>query len=180
MLSGGYLYSRALRRALRSAGFGRRFFALRPTAPLPGPLRDRLLGIPGTTPPSRASIARHLEAADPSPVASWWLTSPLASIAASVVLALAVSFFFGNPYQAGAATLAEVKSEFSPATTRLCAGASRLAEAATGAREAALDALPRAGISASRAISRTVQERVGSDETDTATDSQRNDHGTAH
>ena len=178
MLTGGHPYSRALRRVLRSAGFGPRFFARRPTPPLPGPLRDRLLAIPGTTPPSRASIAPHFEAAEPSPVASWWLTSPLASIAASVVLALAVSFFFGNPYQAGAATLDEVKSEISPAATRLCAGASRLAEAASGAREVALDALPRAGISASRAISRTVQQGVGSDETDTTDESQRNDHGT--
>jgi hypothetical protein len=178
VLSGGHLYSRALRRALRSAGIGRRFFSRRPTPPLPGPLRERLLAIPGATPHSRASIALQLEAADASPIASWWLTSPLASIAASVVLALAVSFVFGNPYQAGAATLDEVKSEISPAAIRLCAGASRLAEAATGAREAAFDALPRAGISASRAISRTVQGRVGSDLTDTTTDSQPDVHGT--
>ena len=60
---------------------------------------------------------------------------------------------------------------------RLRAGASRLAEAATGAGEAALDALPRAGMSASRAISRTVQERVGSDQSGTGADSPFNDNG---
>ena len=177
MLSGRYRYPRTLRRALCSAGFGGRFFSRRPTPPLPEPLRDRLLAIQASSPQPRMSIAPRFTAADLAPGTSWLLTSPLASIAASVVLALAVTFFFGNPYQAGAATIDEMKSEMSPAAMRLRAGASRLAEAASDAGEAALGALPRAGMSASRAISRTVQERVGSDQTGAAADSPLNDNG---
>ena len=167
----GRVYPRAVRRALRAAGLGRCCVCCVATSgpPLPQSLRDRLLAIPAATPHPRAVVAPQMEAADLSPVASWLLTSPLASIAASLVLAVGVSLFLGNPYQAGAATLDEVRTEVGPAANRVRAGVSRLAEVASGAGEAALEVLPRAGMSASRAISRTVQERVGDGE-DATTD----------
>lgn len=92
---------------------------------------------------------------------TWLLTSPLAPIAASFLVLVAVTLLLGNPYQAGAATLSDVRDEVSPAASRLRDGASRIAGLATGVGELAAGALPRAGRSASRAIAKTLQERIG-------------------
>ena len=92
---------------------------------------------------------------------TWLLTSPLAPIAASFLVVVAVSLLLGNPYQVGAATLSEVREEVSPAASRLREGASRIAGVAAGVGELAAGALPRAGRSASRAIANTLQERIG-------------------
>ena len=148
MLRAGY--PRSVRRVLRAAGRTHRQF--------PDSLRDRLLAIPGTTQRFGTQPIRDL-AADDSRL-TWILASPFAPIAASFLVAAAVSVFFGNPYQAGAATVTEMRGEMAPTAMRVRASATRLAGAASDVGEAAIGVLPRVGLSASRAIARTLQEHV--------------------
>jgi hypothetical protein len=118
-------------------------------------LRDRLLAIPSTTPASRPLAARR----EHDDVASHWLlASPLAPIAASFLVVLAVTALLGNPYQVGAATLDEVRGEMSPAAACVRERATRLAGVVAGAGDAAAGALPRAGAAASRAITKTLED----------------------
>jgi hypothetical protein len=97
------------------------------------------------------------------PSSTWILASPFAPIAASFLVAAAVSLFF-NPYQAGATTVAEMRGEMAPTAMRLRESATRLAGAASDMGEAAIGVLPRAGRSASRAIARTLQQHVDGDD----------------
>ena len=152
----------AVRRALRAAGALPSPWRRRRPAALPESLRDRLLAIPGNQPASRSGIAPRPIGDDLGSI--WLLASPLAPIAASFLLAVAMSLLLGNPYQIGAATISEMRSEVSPAAGRLREGASRLAGVAAGVGEVAAAALPRAGRSASRAIATTLQERIGDGE----------------
>lgn len=148
-----------MRRALRAAGVLPSPWHPRRQRPLPDSLRDRLLAIPGTQPARRASLESRSVGDDLT--SSWILASPLAPIAASFLVVVAVSLLLGNPYQVGAATLSEVREEVSPAALQLREGASRLAGVVAGVGEAAAGALPRAGLSASRAIAGTLQDRIG-------------------
>jgi hypothetical protein len=147
------------RRALRAAGVLPSPWRRRNTAPLPDSLRDRLLAIPGNQPaPRQRVVPRSIGSGAGS---SWILASPWAPIAASFLIAVAVSLFVGNPYQVGAATLGEVREEMSPAAGRLLERANRLAGVAAGVGEVAVGALPRVGRGASRAIAKTLETRIG-------------------
>jgi hypothetical protein len=91
---------------------------------------------------------------------TWLVASPVTPLAAGFVLALALSLAWGNPYQAGAATLARVRDQASPATAKVRGAATTLLAVATELGESAVSALPRAGFRASRAVTATLQERI--------------------
>jgi hypothetical protein len=91
---------------------------------------------------------------------TWLLASPMTPLAAAFVLALGLSLAWGNPYQAGAATLDRVRDEASPATATIRAGAATLLAAATEVAEDASAALPRAGYRASRVVSATLHQWI--------------------
>jgi hypothetical protein len=154
----------AVRRALRSSaatfGNGRRRSPLHRSSrpPLPEPLRGRLLAIPATVPRRTPTPITPRSTAGGG--LSWLLASPVAPLAASFVLALALSLAWGNPYQAGAATLDRVRDQATPATSRILIGASTLASVAADLGETAIGALPRAGLRASRTVSALLGERA--------------------
>ena len=152
-------YPSEVRRALRAVGRLPSPWRRRRPPTLPESLRDRLLAIPDSQPLPRSGIVPRSIGGDLG--SAWLLTSPLAPIAASFLIVVAVSLLLGNPYQVGAATLSDVREEVSPAASRLRDGASWIAGIATGAGELAAGALPRAGRSASQAIGKTLQERIG-------------------
>jgi hypothetical protein len=147
---------------LRASGGASWRWGGRPRRRLPESLRDRLLAIPETDPQCRTRLTSA--SAVEHPRSSWFLASPFAPIAASFLVAVGVSLFFGNPYEAGATTVAEMRGEMAPTAVRLREGATWLAGAASDFGEAAVSVLPRAGRSASRAITRTLQQHVGGDD----------------
>jgi hypothetical protein len=134
----------------------------RQPATLPESLRDRLLAIPHDAPSPRRLVARLENSRDLD--THWLLASPLAAIAASFLVAAVATALLGDPYQVGAATLEEVRDEVRPVAARVYERATRLADVVGSVGDVAVEALPRAGSAASRAIARTLDDGSNRDQ----------------
>jgi hypothetical protein len=158
----------AVRRALRGRPLGPVRIAGAGSAPrrarpeLPETLRARLLAIPAAT-PRRAPAARHapiVPRSSADSTLSWLLASPATPLVAAFVLALGLSLAWGNPYQAGAATLGRVRDQAAPAASRIRVGATTFAAAASDLGQTAMTVLPRTGLRASRTVTALLSDRA--------------------
>jgi len=149
----------AYRRAVRAGGLESLWRRRSPPALPPG-LRERLLAIPASAAAPRLAITPDRAA----PASMWLLASPWSPMAAAALLVTVLGLCVNDPYSVGAATVAEARADVVPAAARVAHGARRLIDGACGLGEAAIEALPRAGVGASRAISRVVSAGFGDPE----------------